>query len=246
MPEWSLFRLPQRSGGQWQRTSGFVVIPEFVKTGKSVSRVLASSEARPMVTRFVSERGNYERELARIAGQSASLAPEEVSKAMREAKTRYDEFLQSDEFVEIRQSVVEAYTKSYPIGERIVIQAVTNARKDPDALVYDVAAAALSGGGTVVPALGMRAVDASLDVLAEEGVVTKEEAELVKGMGALIRGLDGVKSADSVLATVRAVKDTYEGLVECGIVKEESGNGRVKVRLRTAGRALDLVVLLAE
>ena len=42
--------------------------------------------------------------------------------------------------------------------------------------MLDLAAATLTGGASVAPALGLRAMDASVEVLVEEGILTQEEA----------------------------------------------------------------------
>ena len=132
-------------------------------------------------------------------------------------------------------------TKKTP-AQRILIKTLQKTGGDRDTLKINLAKATLSGGSAIAPIIGMNALDASLEVLVEEGVITEDEMNLLRGAHSLISGLQGATDAENILDTAKTLNTTYKGLVQANVIKGGKGVDVDRIQLKAGKHILNLMV----
>ncbi len=187
----------------------------------------------------------YEKTISDIKSQ-VRLSSEEISAQIAGVRTAFKKLAKSKKFTEVRSQLLDQYTKKYPLAQKILVRTIAKATEDREELVLNLAHATLSGGTTIAPTLGKMAIESSLEVLAEEGMLTEDERKILEITSTIIETLDGVFDADTVLKSAKAVSESYQGFVECGIIKDDNLSDRVKVRIKTGDQVLDVLIILEE
>ncbi len=136
--------------------------------------------------------------------------------------------------------------RGYPLSQKILLRTIEKTTEDREELLLNLSHATLSGGATIAPTIGKKVLESSLEVLAEEGILTEEEARILQVANTLIQTLDGASNADTILEIAKVASDTYKGLVECEIIKDESVSDRVKARIKSGDQVLNVLIMLDE
>ena len=233
---------------KWQYEQTFVhITPSGIsKLSQWFAQVLEKLDGptREKALKLAELRDEYRRQAAEILAKGAKgWSPERVVQALASAKAAYERTVGSAEFREVRAAILDAASENYPIAQKVLLRTVEKTIEDPQQLTIDLAKGVLTGGGTVTPIVAGNAMEATLEVLVEEGVMTSEEANLLRAANILIQASRSLSDADTLLEQVDAVRTTYRGLVEVGVIEQDFDAGRITVRLGTGSRQLDLSLL---
>jgi hypothetical protein len=239
--------------GTWSREYTFLAIPELYQFGRNRAEtqyqesLAALSEQDRLPSVQIAERKDaYRNKILEIAAHSTDFTADQIAEQIVQTRTAFRDFTQSEEFAQARSAVLDAYSEHYPIAQKILLRTVTKTTEDREELVLDLAKATLSGGATVASTLNLRAIDASLEVLVEEGVLTEDEAKAMEAANTIVRTLNGASDADTVVKSIGLVGDSYRGLVDCGVIDEEKMDDQVKARIQADEKVIDLLIMLGE
>jgi len=142
------------------------------------------------------------------------MEPEALASVVTKLKSEYQTLATSAEFLGAKKEIITKVTETAPVAQRILVRAIENATEDRERLVVDLTKATISGGTTVGPLVAEHTINASFEVLSEEGLITAEQASALRAGSTFLQAMNGANSAEDVIDIAKAISDSYEGLVE--------------------------------
>jgi hypothetical protein len=235
--------------GQWNRKYSMVAIPENYRPQQvrtdyqnTIDRLSDVNEKPYKVLQDA--KLSYQKKLSSIAQQSVGQDPVTISESLRQAKQSFEKVISAPEIIEAKKVVVDSFTKNAPIAQKILLSTVDKTVEDRDTLLINLASSTITGGGTVAPIVIDNAVEASFEVLSEEGIITADQANVLQGASTLLKVVNGASNADDLLSSIAAVGDAYDGMVDIGIIDEDKMDDRVHAQIKSGSQALNFIIQL--
>ena len=235
-----------KQGDKWERRFKMVNVRNGSTIGltdipRESRHIAIPSQHAESVSEFRAWKDKTREEVRRIMHSSDQLQREQVSEAIAAARARVASSVNMEKVKEGQAAIYEAATQAWPIASKIVVRSVSDNATKPE-FIYNVSKGVLQGQGvsTVVDELNL--ADTSVDVLAEEGIISQEQADLARAALLTLDSLKAARDAESGLEIIAALSDGVQGFAELSGHKSADDPNKVNAVLKRGNRIIKLVV----
>ena len=235
--------------GAWERHYKMVVFPQYykpVEARQQYAEIVGDlpSVERSAIAAHQDVRTDVSRRVAALVTASPNVDRDKFVEIIDELRNEYRSVAESPGFTTAKNSLITQVTDAAPVAQKILFRTIQNATDDREKLVVDLTKATITGGASLGPLIVDHTLNASFEVLSEEGLITADQASALNAASSFLQAINGAAGADNIVDIVGALNDGHDGLVEIGVVDDGDSDGRMTATIKTGSEVLEFLILL--